>query len=49
MRLEKLKELPFDSFRKCMSLIVRDEAGEIHVLSKVIIISDFSVIIYIIK
>ncbi len=32
---QKLEELEFDSFRKCMSVIVRDCAdGKIHVLSK---------------
>ena len=33
---DKLEELEFDSFRKCMSVIVREvETGVIHVLSKV--------------
>ena len=36
MVFEKLEELEFDSFRKCMSVIVREvESGVIHVLSKV--------------
>ena len=36
MVFEKLEELEFDSFRKCMSVIVRERAtGRIHLLSKV--------------
>lgn len=31
---QKLEELEFDSFRKCMSMIVRDPKGQIHVLTK---------------
>jgi len=30
----KLAELPFDSVRKCMTVIVRDADGIIHVLTK---------------
>ena len=40
---EKLEELEFDSFRKCMSVIVREvDAGVIHVLSKVRIKCDLT-------
>ena len=36
MVFEKLEELEFDSFRKCMSVIVRERAtSQIHLLSKV--------------
>ena len=35
MVFEKLEELEFDSFRKCMSVVVRDDAtGIVHVVAK---------------
>ena len=34
LHFEKLCDLEFDSYRKCMSVVVRDARGRIHVLCK---------------